>query len=344
MRDYLRVRSGERSGERRVGSLRHVGIMANYACNAACRHCLYACSPDRGGGYITQAAAEKTCELLIEGGCYSVHIGGGEPFLDFDGLLALVETLGRAGISIDYIETNAYWAEDPGAAQRLGALRRAGADALCISVDPFHAEYVPVKLPLKLAEICRSAGFGYFLWQERYVRALSKRDAAYSRGELERALSRDYIFATAKSYGIRLGGRAVNIEEEFTKNKPLESLLDAQPCRGLLSGGCHTDVNVMYIPSGCTGIAFPLEEAVRGVPIGKYPAFDALFEGGVAGLLRHAQALSFAARPQGYPSGCALCFHIRQWLCADASRRAARHPELDPEHYAESLRHYSLHD
>ena len=168
------------------GKLRHGGIMANYKCNAACRHCLYACSPDRSGGYITKETAQRTCELLLEGGCYSTHIGGGEPFLDFDGLLALVEAMTDAGIGIDYIETNAFWAESDDAERRLRELLRvsvsasasanananantntnasAGADTLCISVDPFHAEYIPAGHPLLLAEICRSAGFGYFLW------------------------------------------------------------------------------------------------------------------------------------------------------------------------------------
>ncbi len=95
-----------------VNRLRHGGIMANYQCTAACRHCLYACSPERTGGYITEDMAKEVCGLLREGGCRSVHIGGGEPFLDFDGLLALVEAATGAGISVEYIETNAYWATD----------------------------------------------------------------------------------------------------------------------------------------------------------------------------------------------------------------------------------------
>ena len=58
----------------------HGGIMANYRCTAACRHCLYACSPERTDGYINEATAESVASLLRTAGCYSVHIGGGEPF------------------------------------------------------------------------------------------------------------------------------------------------------------------------------------------------------------------------------------------------------------------------
>ena len=115
--------------------------MANYKCTAACRHCLYACSPERSGGYISKAAAEEISGLLREGGCRSVHIGGGEPFLDFDGLITLVQIVTNAGIAVEYVETNAFWATDEHLIeQHLQALLRAGAHTLCISLDPFHAE------------------------------------------------------------------------------------------------------------------------------------------------------------------------------------------------------------
>ena len=85
---------------RTVERLYHGGIMANYQCTAACRHCLYACSPERSGGYISKAVAEEISSLLRKGGCRAVHIGGGEPFLDFDGLLELVQTVTSAGIDV----------------------------------------------------------------------------------------------------------------------------------------------------------------------------------------------------------------------------------------------------
>ena len=67
-----------------AGTLNHGGLMVNYQCNAACRHCLYSCSPARNPGYVNESSAEEICRLLYKGGCRSVHIGGGEPFLDFE--------------------------------------------------------------------------------------------------------------------------------------------------------------------------------------------------------------------------------------------------------------------
>jgi hypothetical protein len=321
--------------------LRHGGIMANYRCTAACRHCLYACSPTRCEGYINKETTEEVCKLLREGGCRSVHIGGGEPFMDFDGLVTLVQTLEKNGITVEYIETNAYWCDNRKLVEeRLRVLANAGADTLCISLDPFHAEYVPFEKPLYLAEICRGLNFGYFLWQDRFARMLSRVDAekAHDRLTLEREISPDYIWDTATAYGIRMGGRAINIEDEYTEGKSLDEVINNQPCRGLLSGGhFHVDMYGRYVPPGCTGVAIPLDEAIRGIPEEKYPVFTALTSGGVAGLLAFARKRGFMLGDDSeFPSSCALCFHIRHWLSGQSGC-----PELDREHYEESLKYYA---
>ena len=317
--------------------LHHGGIMTNYRCTAACRHCLYACSPGRTDGYITEATAESVAALLKTAGCRSVHIGGGEPFLDFDGLVKLVRILSNERISVEYIETNAFWASDIERSKKyLQELMCAGADAFCISVDPFHAEYVPLELPLLLAETCRSVGFGYFLWQDRFLPAMSRLDKRkiHSREEMEKLISPRYILETAKSYGLSLGGRAINIEAEYSTNKPVSEIVNNHPCRSLVSGGhFHVDMYGRYIPPGCTGIAIPLNEAVDGIPGGKYPVYEALLSSGTEGLLNYATQKGFTPNKEGYPSTCTFCFHIRHWLTENAPS-----PELDPEHYMEALK------
>ena len=357
----------------KLEALHHCGIMTNYECTAACRHCLYACSPERTGGYISEPVMDEVCKVLKKGKCGSVHIGGGEPFMNFDGLLALLRKLRDSGITVDYIETNGYWATDENqVGERLKKLSAAGADSLCISVDPFHAEYVPYSLPLNLANYCRKSGFGYFLWQEQFLPMLKNADGstAHERATLEKYIP-NYIRDTSQAYGLRMGGRAVNIEKEYSTLKPLKDLLltprqsfasqnfdtplgkgvtppsqannliggviTSEPCRGLISTNhFHIDMYGRFIPPGCTGFAIPMNEMMEGLPAGKYPAFEILFSSGIKGLADFAtQTKGFTPEPQGYTSRCALCFHIRRWL--------AKHgdcPELDLEHYEHSLRYY----
>jgi len=324
---------------KRVDVLNHGGIMANYRCTAACRHCLYSCSPDRGDGYISKDVAESVCGLLCASWCRSVHIGGGEPFLDFDGLLTLIKVARNAGIRVEYIETNAFWAADHSlTADRLKELARAGADTLCISVDPFHAEYIPLELPLSLAAVCHDVGFGYFMWQDRYLSAMTRLDRGktHSRAEMEQLISPKYVIEVAQSYGLHMGGRAIGIEDEHSFCKPVKKLINARPCYGLLSGNhFHVDMFGRFIPPGCTGIVLPLDEAVHGIPDGKYPVFEALLNGGTAALLEYATNLGFEANSDGYTSNCAMCFYIRRWLSESVPS-----PELDPEHYVEAMKYW----
>ena len=323
---------------RKISNLRHGGIMVNYECNAACRHCLYACSPDRSGGYISQKNAEELCKLLDKAGCHSVHIGGGEPFLDFDGLIMVLETAKKYGIQVEYIETNGFWAaESEKAKQYLKALLKVGADTLCISLDPFHAEYVPFALPLELTKICRETGFGYFLWQERFLHSLAQvaPNKPHNRTALEEQISPSYIIDTANRYGIGIGGRAVNIEMEYGKAKPTEALASNSSCRKLMSTDhFHVDLNVNFIPPGCTGFVIPLAELIDGLKDGKYQAYEALLSGGVAALLEYAKGKGFVPKAE-YTSSCTMCFFIRKWLSENANC-----PELDKEHYTASLEYY----
>jgi len=327
-----------------AGTLIHGGIMVNYQCSAACRHCLYSCSPTRGAGYIDEESAEKICRLLLKGDCRSVHIGGGEPFLDFDGLVMVVRKLNRAGIKLEYIETNANWAADrEKAKEKLKKLLAEGACTLCISIDPYHAEYVPYGTALALAELCDKTGADYFLWKREFFPTLSRLDArkTHTRAEMEKALSRDYIHKTARLYGIGYGGRAVNIEREYGELFPAEyfagekSSADKSACHNLLSTGhFHVDMYCYFIPPRCTGIRIPLSEAVEGIPAARYPAFEALYTGGVSALFRLALEHGFSPAEAGYPSKCNLCFHIRHFLSGKDF------PELDRDHYEEALKYY----
>jgi hypothetical protein len=322
----------------KIGHLINGGIMVNYRCNAACRHCLYACSPTQRSGYITKEKIAEICRLLVNGGIGSVHIGGGEPFLDFQGLLTVIRALAKAGIRLDYIETNAFWAHDPCCAEYLEALKKENVEALCISVDPFHAEYVPWAYPLELARACDKQGMGYFLWKQDFIRALSRLDAnaSHTRPEIETALSPEYVKKTASAYGIRLGGRATNIEEEYNNRKPLKSLMDDnEPCKGLLSTGhFHVDMDAYFIPPGCTGLRLPLNELLTGLELTSYPAFGALYTGGIAALFELADRHGFTPDDNGYVSKCNLCFHIRNYLAS------MNFQELDKDHYKEALKYY----
>jgi hypothetical protein len=177
----------------------------------------------------------------------------------------------------------------------------------------------------------------YFLWKEQFLPTLSRLppESLHSCAEMENKISPHYISDTARAYGIQLGGRAINIENEYIPFRPVDRLLDDLPCRNLLSTR-HFNVYLdsCFITPSCTGIRLPLAELITGLPPGKYPVFEALYTGGIRKLLELAGQYGFVEKREGYPSKCNLCFHIRQHM--------VRHSfaELDGEHYEESLKYY----
>lgn len=88
------------------------GVITNYYCSSACKHCLYNSSPSWKKEYMTEEMADKVFKTLKNFGVFSVHIGGGEPFLNFEGLKKVVEKANENGVYIEYIETNASWVEN----------------------------------------------------------------------------------------------------------------------------------------------------------------------------------------------------------------------------------------
>lgn len=98
------------------------------------------------------ANASVLCGKLRRLDCRSLHIGGGEPFLDIEGLVGLIGAIRKSGINLEYIETNAAWITGDDARDRsiLADIAGAGGDCVMVSADPFHIEFIPFWKPKKL--------------------------------------------------------------------------------------------------------------------------------------------------------------------------------------------------
>jgi hypothetical protein len=133
-----------------------IALVLTSRCNASCTHCSTSCgpyrkealSPDDVVRLMNQAAA------IDDGKPLEFHITGGEPFLDFDLLLATVAH-GTSLKGLVTCVTNAFWARSlEETRQMLTQLRDAGLRLLAISVSRFHERYVPlhrVRLALETA-------------------------------------------------------------------------------------------------------------------------------------------------------------------------------------------------
>ena len=105
------------------------GLILSYRCSAACRHCMYACSPKWNADWITEEDLNIILSQLsshIEpapygpesiGLSHGLHFTGGEPGLNFELLCKAVEIADKFRIPSTFIETNAVWCTDEATTQ-----------------------------------------------------------------------------------------------------------------------------------------------------------------------------------------------------------------------------------
>ena len=316
-----------------ISRLSSGGIIANYQCPAACGHCLYGCSLTAQPGYMDEATAARLCKNLRRLGCRGLHIGGGEPFLDVDGLVGLIKAIHGSGIRLDYIETNAAWITGDDVRNRriLSDIVAASGDCIMVSADPFHIEFIPFWKPLQLLRLLQEMGISHFIWQERYWPLLEQPDPGktYDGQALCDILGYDVQHQCAKEYGMRFHGRALNLLRKYGEKKTLTTL--PGPCAELHNTGhFHVDFLGRYIPPGCTGMGILFEDLGKDLDPVSYPVLSRLYAQGLGGLLSYAQGLGYRLASEGYVSKCELCFDIRKFLIS-SDRQG--HPDLTPERF-----------
>jgi len=281
---------------------------------------MFCSSPALPRDFMDDDTAGRIAHALRRGGADSVHIGGGEPFLNFEALCGLVSALRCQRIAVDYIETNASWCVDePRARDWLAKLRELGAHCVMASVDPFHIEFVPLERPLRLMRLLETMRIDSFLWQERFLRRLMPLDhtRAHTHAQLKAALGEDYVTKTAAEYGVGPSGRALLIARAMRSAKPAEALLSSKPCELLDGRHCHIDLYENVVPGGCPGIAIALEDFLRAdINVDKYPVAARLMTGGTRALYQYAAQRGFV--PGEYISACDLCFCMRAYLAEAA--------------------------
>lgn len=310
------------------------GVITNYNCTSRCRHCLYQCSPGRSSDYVSEDTLRRNFSAILQMGCGSVHIGGGEPFLDPKGLGLVLATARSEGMGIDYVETNSSWYRDRRhAAGILSELKEAGLHTLLVSISPFHNEYIPFKRVKGVLDACEKAGVRVFPWVMDFFSEIDSLDDAktHSLEEYEAAYGPGYLARLPSRYWIHPGGRAL---ETFA---PVMGTLSVEEVLSLEKRGCdelmdtshfHTDLYGRYVPGLCSGLAFEVEFLGKEVPADRYPLLDVLYKEGVRGLYSLASERHGYRPERAFLNKCHLCFDMRRYL---ANNARGRYPELHPE-------------
>ena len=273
------------------------GVITNYFCTSACRHCLYNCGPHREKHYLSPEAAGEIFRTVKSLGCSTVHIGGGEPFLRPQELGAVLEAARREGVGIDYVETNCSWFKDAESAEALLAqLRLNGLHTLLVSISPFHNEHIPFARTRGVMQAAARAGVRVFPWVAEFAADLSAFESArpHALSEYEARYGKDYLRGILGRYWIHLGGRALETFRPVLPTKTLEHILrEAEAdCHRELADTSHFHIDLFgnFIPGLCAGLAIARDDLGKPLSAEKYPILSVLNAEGIRGLLDFAGA------------------------------------------------------
>jgi organic radical activating enzyme len=327
------MENGEHEEEFVIDRLQSGGVITNYFCTSSCGHCLYFCSPKWKKDYIEKGMLEEVIAKIRKLGCSSIHIGGGEPFLNLGGLKMVVETCRSTNIRIEYVETNSSWYKDmESACKILSSLKKRGLSALLVSMSPFHNEHIPFFKVKGVIDACNAVGIKTFPWISDFYSEVDVFEdrKTHTLAEYENRYGPDYLMKLPSRYWIHPGGRALKTYSRISVLTPYEEILSSN------QGGCgelvvvshfHLDLYGNYIPGLCSGLAFHYIDLGNAVPSGKYPFLQILFQGGVVRLLEFVSN-EYGFRPaKGYISKCHLCFQIRRYLVME---KGVKTKEFEP--------------
>ena len=254
----------------------------------------------------------------LAGDAASVHITGGEPFLNWEHLEAIMRAGKHAKLGpVEQVETNASWAVDGKIIrERLRILDELGMAKLKISCDPFHQEYVPIERVRLLAAVAEE-----ILGKKRVlVRWQKYLDNPIETATLDPAERDDRHKQCLREYPCRFTGRAAETVAELTADKTIENLAAKNCCKSFLGAkGVHIDPLGNVFSGVCSGIilgnvvAEPLEQIWRQIDWRNNEFIDILFASGPVGMLEKAVNLGYEKR-RYYASGCHLCASIRAFF------------------------------
>ncbi|MCK5801971.1 MAG: radical SAM protein [Lentisphaeria bacterium] len=311
-------------------SLHSGGLMTNYVCNSSCAHCLYRSSPRREKGYISEDVARAVFRRVRSLGCRSMHIGGGEPFLDAGGLKRVLRIADEEGMGIDYVETNCGWFRDAsGTDDLLRELIQLGCGTLLLSIDPFHNAHIPFGKVKEVMAACSRTNMNVFPWRMEFFDEIDALDDTIAHGldEYEARYGAGYLRTLLERYGVTPGGRALETLAPFLSEMSWEEALDGAPrrCADFTNTShFHVDMHGHYIPARCVGMFVRMEDLGAPLDPAVYPTLTTLHGGGLRSLLERARTEADFTPGDTYRSHCELCTDIRRHVATTA-------PEVLPD-------------
>ena len=288
------------------------GLILSYRCTNTCAHCLYRCSPRRPDHWMAPDMQEEVLDALArEASLSDIHIAGGEPTLNMDCTVSVLEGCRARKLAGSYIETTGWWCTTvEKGVDHFRRLFEAGLRCALVSVSPYHNEFIP----LRNTRACIAAA----------QRVFGARGVFPYMGHLDEAIG---ALPDDKPHTLLEFCLAHGMSADDSRLAELYHLIPACGRRLRQTGHFHVDLYGNLFTGSCPGIvAGRVGDFHPALDREHFPIWSTLSEEGAYGLMQMAQAgHGFVPDPVGYVSCCHLCLAVRLHLWSIGG-----YPELAP--------------
>jgi hypothetical protein len=253
----------------------------------------------------------------------NVTIHGGEPFLYFDVMAAILRKARELEIQHRWVITNGFWAEnDDAAREKLRLAKETGLTAITFSVDAFHQEYVPFDLVRSGIKCAAKLNFdtvavdSYFLFGEHHKHRYNIETREYLRDlEMMQKVEINKFAASFEGRAATLPGELEYTGEEIPSGR----------CRTpFWLGGDLKDPKTIEIDCDgtitlCPGISIgnagmkSLGEILGEYDYKEHPIIRTIVEMGPTGLFELARSKGYNGARR-FVNECHLCYEMRRYL------------------------------
>jgi len=306
-------------------AVNRIEFAITYLCNSKCKHCQLGEEEERRK-FPSRINKDLAVEIVRKVGekydPESVMTFGSEPLLYPEIVYAINRAAVKVGIPVREVITNGFWSRKIEELQKIANnLVESGVNDICISVDCFHQEFVPLEIVKKAAESLLKAGMAHISWNPCWV--VSKdHDNPYNRktrAVLEE-LKGDLPIKEGGGNIAQPEGRATLWLKDFL---PPRTEVPEGKCGDMPYTEVLDSVKSIYVePDGRIAIckefyignAFETDiiDIIENHDPFKIPEAKAILENGMQGLMKLAREKGVEPVPEGYYNVCHMCIDIRR--------------------------------
>lgn len=303
-------------------TMERIEFAVTYLCNTRCKHCYSIMGKETFPKHMSKSLAVEIVRKV--GKKYSpksIMTFGGEPLLFPEIVCAIHKEAMNAGIPCREVITNGYWSGDVKRTEIIAKnLAKSGVNKICVSVDAFHQEQIPLDIVRKTIESCLQEGIGNIVWNPCWV--VSKDNDNYYNQKTKSILKelKDLPIKKLKGNIMEPDGLALVNLKEFL---PLKATIPQGKCGDMpYTDPLDSIKSICVEPDGRIAVCnnfhignaseTDIVELIESYDPFKIPEMKAIIEDGVEGLLNWAKIRNVEPDQEGYYSICHICTDIRK--------------------------------